>query len=164
MLLSASVFPGIVHKIIFSEGHSFVRLLDADAQHILLYLRLSVPDNRVFINTRTDGVWGERTSLVLPKAGTPDRLSLSFKIESVLEIWNAHESLRFDRFDAATAEQVRYCILQNVSNQGDSLRLSVPRPEEMAAQISTQVAQRRMDMLERRLQTLCAPTPISEAL
>lgn len=157
MLRDAVLVPGLVHRINFSGPTGFCRLLDAEARHLLLNMRLSEPEGQIFINTQRDGAWGEPMQISLSADGVPDRLSVFFKLTETLEIWNARDMLAFERFDAETGKEVRYCVLKNAANPGETLKLSVPRPEEMAAQIATQVAMRRLDALERKLPGGLAP-------
>ncbi|MGD9861579.1 MAG: hypothetical protein AB7S99_00040 [Pseudodonghicola sp.] len=150
MLRDAMLVPGIENRIDFSGPHGFVRLLNADASHFLLNMRFSAPEGRLFLNTQADGVWGAPREL--PLAEGSEQATVFFRLTDVLEIRNAEHSLRFERFDAETGRQVRYSVFKNAGNPGETLKLSVPRPEEMAAQIASQVALRRLDMLERQLQ------------
>ena len=159
MLQDAVLVPGLVSRIDFSGPHGFFRLLDADARHFLLNVRLSVPDGRIFLNTQADGVWGEPEELLLPDQEDAEQLTVSIKLAGFLEVWNSRQSLRFERFTAETGGQVRYCVFKHASNPGETLKLSVPRPEEMAAQIASQVALRRLDMFERRLQEQAGGMP-----
>jgi|GEM_PF-6424024 len=152
MLQDSVLIPGLETRIDFSGPNGFIRLLDPDAQNLLLNMRFSAPDGMLYLNTQTDGAWGKPEQMPLPEAEGPARQTVFFRLTDVLEIWNAEHRHRFERFDAGVARQVRYCVFRNAANPGETLKLSVPRPEEMAAQIATQVAMRRLDRLERKLQ------------
>jgi len=152
MLQDAVLMPGLEIRIDFSGPNGFVRLLDAEAQHLLLNMRFSAPDGILYLNTQTDGIWGKPEQIPLPEKEGPARHRVFFRLTDVLEIWNAEHRHRFERFDAGVAGQVRFSVFRNALNPGETLKLSVPRPEEMAAQIAAQVAMRRLDMLERKLQ------------
>ena len=160
MLQDAVLIPGLETMIEFTGPNGFVRLVDAEAMHLLLNMRFSAPDGMLYLNTRTDGIWGEPEQMPLPEAEGPARQVVFFKLTDVLEIWNAEHRHRFERFDAGVAEQVRYCMFKNAKNPGETLTLSVPRPEEMAAQIAAQVAMRRLDTLERKLQDGAGMPPV----
>lgn len=150
VMLHDSYLPcGIVHKIVFSGPAGFFRLLDADAQHLLLHLRFSDPENAVFVNTQRDGVWGEPIRIAL--GGPGERHSVYFKMTKRAEIWTAAQSLGFERFTKEDQEMVRYAAYRNAHNADETLRLTLERPEEMAAQIATRVALRRIGVLERKL-------------
>lgn len=70
MLCLTNIIPSQPNSIIFSNGFSFLRFLNADAE-ILLNIRLSVPDGRIFVNDQLNGAWGERASLALPPIDPP---------------------------------------------------------------------------------------------
>lgn len=150
MLQDAVIVRGVVNRIEFTGPNGFLRLMDADARHLLLHLRFSAPEGMLFLNTQSDGAWGRPEQMPLPEQGT-DRNWVAFKLEDKLELWNSAGAFEFERFSAEAAGQVRYCVMKNAVNPGDTLKLSVPRPEEMAAQITAQVAMRRLDALERQL-------------
>lgn len=159
MLQDTAIIPGVVNTIEFSGPHGFARFLDAEAQHVLLNMRLSIPERRIFLNTRNDGVWGEPDFLDLAGQEETDRVVVHLKLTDVLELWTSTMAMRFERFDAETAGNVRYCMLRNATNPGGTLKLSVPRPEEMAAQIASQVVLRRLDQIERQLPGLAGEMP-----
>jgi len=161
MLQDAVLMPGLETRIEFSGPNGFIRLLDSEAQNLLLNMRFSAPDGTLYLNTQTDGVWGKPEQMPLPEAEGPARQTVFFKLTDVLEIWNAEHMHRFERFDAGVAEQLRYCVFKNASNPGETLKLSVPRPEEMAAQIVAQVAMRRLDTLERKLRGEADNMPVA---
>lgn len=153
MLQPACLIPGLINTIRFSDDLSFVRLLDADAT-ILLNLRISVPDGQIFINDQIDEAWGQRVSIDLPARDNPEFLTLHFKLADHLEFWNSRKVTVFERFTKATGEKVRYCLFKNASNPGDSLASPLKRPADVATAIATQVALRRADQLEKKLDAL----------
>lgn len=155
MLQPACLIPGLINTVQFSDDVSFVRLLDADAA-ILLNLRVSVPEGKVFINDQTEDAWGQRQHIELPPKGSPDFLTLHFKIMNHLEFWNSHRAMVFERFTRETADRVCYCLFKNSSNPGDSLASPFQRPADVATAIATQVALRRADQLEKKLGALLA--------
>lgn len=161
MLQSASLIPGLVNEVHFKNDFSFLRLLDAEGD-LLLNIRISVPDGKIFINDQTDNVWGERVHIQLPPQSSPDFLKLWFKLENHLEFWNTEAPLSFERFDRKRGSAVRFCHLKNATNPNGTLTSQVPRPEEMAAMISSQVAQRRADLTEKRLDQLLQRLDIAE--
>lgn len=158
MLQETFIIPNLLNTVTFSEGNSYLRLLDAKAQ-ILLSMRLSVPDGKVFLNDQPEiGVWGQREIFPLPPAGFDDRFTLHFRVEQELVVWNRHTSTTFSRFGLEIAERVRYCILNHVQDSGKTLLSSVPASGEMAAKIITKVMLRRMDQLEAQIATQTNPS------
>lgn len=148
MLQESLIIPNVVNTVTFANGFSFLRLLDAKAE-ILLNMRISVPDGRIFINDQPEiGVWGARQEILLPSANAPDRFTLHFKVENELVLWNSTAATSFARFTKETGERVRYAVLNNAQDTGKSLITSVREPGEMSARIATKVMLRRMDQLE----------------
>jgi len=151
MLKNTLIIPNIVNTVTFSNGFSFLRLLDAKAE-ILLNLRLSVPDGKIFINDQPEiGVWGKREEILLPPAHVADRFTLHFKVEKELVLWNSTASQTFERFGREHGENVRYSVMTGVQDTGKTLVSSVREPGEMAAAIASKVMLRRMDQLEAQM-------------
>lgn len=154
MMQKANFIPGLVHDLTFTNGFSYIRLLDEHA-HILLNLRCSVPDHCIYINDQSEtGAWGERSSIELPAEGTAERLRLHIKVENHLELWNSSRSARFERFTKEIAGKVRYCILHDAQNTNQCLVQKFTTVDEMSAELANQVAMRRIDQLEGQLKAL----------
>lgn len=153
MLQTANLIPGLVNTIHFTDGFSFIRLLDAEGG-ILLNLRVSVPDGKLYINDQVENTWRQRLELDLPSKDDPNYLTLHFKAEQHLELWNSKQVLVFNRFPREACERVRYCLLKNASNPGETLISQTLPPADVAARIATKVALRRTEQLEARLKNL----------
>lgn len=151
MLQPACLVPGLENTVRFTNGLSFIRLLDGDGA-ILLNLRIAVPDGKIFINDQVDQQWRERREILLPAPEAEDYLRLNFALnQEHLELWNSHERVAFLRFTHATADRVRYCVLKNAFDDSETVISLVLRPEEMAAEIASQIAMGRTDLLEAKL-------------
>lgn len=151
MLQPACLVLGLENRVRFTDNLSFIRLLDADGA-ILLNLRISVPDGKIFINDQVNQQWRERLEIALPAPEAQDFLNLSFALnDEGLELWNSQERVAFRRFTHATADLVRYCVLKNAFDDGETMISSVLLPGEMAAEIASKIAIGRVDLLEEKL-------------
>lgn len=153
MVKESVIIPMMVNKIRFTAPTGFVRFYDADLETLPLNIRYSEPDKKIFINDRLGVAWGEPISLTTSDKDSSLPFTVNFKLTTTLEIWNQTEVMKFDRLTSEKAKTIRYVQFKNAVNDGDTLLLSVPRPEEMASQIATHVSMKRLDKIEALLRT-----------